>query len=184
MKNLILFSAVVIIIFSVSSCSKGTNGARGPAGPAGPDSIIYSSWITLALTLSVDANNDSSYSQTITAAAITSTVLDQGAVVSYVGIPGAGANGDTLVINGADLYTYTGGGYLTQDMLPGTIDLYFNFDITSGGTSDALYRYVIIPGSILGSSVFQQYTQAQLRGMDYATIKKLISAATAQTKVN
>jgi hypothetical protein len=179
MKNLILFFvAIIVVAFSMSGCSKGTAGPAGPKGPAGPDSIIYSSWITLSLTLNVDASNDSTYSQTLTVPAITSAVLDQGAIVSYIGIPGGGGNGDTLVVNSTDLFTYTGGGYLTQDLLPGVIDLYFNFDISQDG---ALYRYVIIPGTILSTSVFNQYTKAQIKKLDYSTVTKLLNTAKAQS---
>jgi hypothetical protein len=184
MKNLISFSlAITVIIFSMSGCSKGSTGPAGPAGPSGSDSVLHSAWIQLSMLQNVDANSDTFYQQSITAASITADVISNDVIVSYIGIPGSGPNGaagsDTLVVNASDLYTYTGGGYLTQDLLPGLIELYSNIDLTQ-----VLYRYVIVPSSVLTTSTFKQYTKEQIRGMDFTTLSKLVNTANAKTSSN
>jgi hypothetical protein len=184
MKNLLLSSLVVaLIVVSVSSCSKGDRGPAGPAGASGSDSVIHSAWITLSMTQNTDGAGDTSYSQSINAASITESVISNAVIVSYIGLPDSGPNGttgtDTLIINASDVYTYTGGGYLTQDILPGLIELYSNFDL-----SGILYRYVIVPSAVLASSEFKQYTPAQIKAMDYATVTKLLNAANAEKSSN
>ena len=83
---------------------------------------------TLSMTQNTDGAGDTSYSQSINAASITESVISNAVIVSYIGLPDSGPNGttgtDTLIINASDVYTYTGGGYLTQDILPGLIELY------------------------------------------------------------
>ncbi|HEY4875815.1 MAG TPA: hypothetical protein VIH86_09605 [Puia sp.] len=184
MKNLISFSlAIAVIAFSISGCSKGSAGPAGPAGPSGSDSVLHSAWIQLSMTQTIDANSDTFYDQSITATSITASVISNDVIVSYIGIPGSGPNGasgsDTLAINVSDVYTYTGGGYLTQDLLPGLIELYSNFDL-----SGQLYRYVIVPSSVLTSSIFKQYTKAQIRALDFTTLTKLVNTANAKASSN
>lgn len=174
LKLLVLVAAG--IAFALGSCSKGTTGPAGPKGSAGPDSIIYSSWITLAMTIQgTQANSsggiDTFYNQTITASKLTSAFLDQGVVLSYIGVPGAATNGtDTAIYTIADASTYYG--LFTQRFSPGEIDLFsLNFDY-----SGALYRYVLIPGSIAaGNSILKGYTKEQLKGIDYATLTKALA---------
>jgi hypothetical protein len=183
MKNLISFSlAITVLVFSISSCSKGSAGPAGPAGPAGSDSVLHSAWITLNMTQSI-SGTDTFYNQNINASGLTSDAISNDVIVSYIGIPGSGPNGatgsDTLVINTADIYTYTGGGYLTQDMLPGVIELYANFDL-----SQILYRYVIVPSAVLTSSTFKQYTKDQIRAMDFTTLSKLVNTTTSKASSN
>ncbi|SRR5579871_446887 len=180
MKNLIpLFAAIIVVSLSIAGCSKGDRGPAGPAGPAGPDSIFYSAWASLQMPLNT---NDSLYEETITASALTSTFLDNGALLSYVAIPPATSGlADTLVINSSDLFTYTGGAYLTQDLLPGQIELYSNLNLTGLG---AAYRYVLVPGTILSTSVFKQYTKEQIKKMDYSTLTKLANTAKTQSSTN
>jgi hypothetical protein len=184
MKKSIAFSlAITLIVFLMTGCSKGSQGPAGPAGASGSDSVLHSAWITLSMTQNVDANSDTFYTQTITASALTSSVLSSDVVVSYVGVPGSGPNGttgtDTLVVNVSDVYTLTGGGYITQDLLPGIIELTSNFDLSGN-----LYRYVVIPSSVLTTSIFKQYTKDQIRSMDFNTITKLINASTTKPVTN
>lgn len=184
MKNLISFSlAITVIAFSISGCSKGSAGPAGPAGPSGSDSVLHSAWIQLSMDQNVDANSDTFYTQTITAASLTGSVISTDVVVSYIGVPGSGPNGttgtDTLVVNVSDVYTLTGGGYITQDLLPGIIELLSNFDLSGN-----LYRYVIVPSSVLTTSTFKQYTKDQIRAMDFTTLSKLVNTANAKTSSN
>ncbi|HLY70947.1 MAG TPA: hypothetical protein VKR53_14540 [Puia sp.] len=184
MKNLIsFFLAIPIITFSISGCSKGSAGPAGPAGPAGSDSVLHSAWVALSMTQNVDTSNDTFYTQTINAASLTANVISTDVIVSYIGVPGSGPNGttgnDTLVVNVSDVYTLSGGGYITQDLLPGIIELLANFDL-----SGDLYRYVIVPSSTLTTSTFKQYTKEQIRAMDFVTLSKLVNTANAKASSN
>jgi hypothetical protein len=176
MKKIIPFLAVLAVVaIFIAGCSKGS---AGPAGPAGPDNIAYSAWIPVSLTQNVDNNNDTTYTQSITVSALTSSILDNGAVLSYIGIPGSGTSGtDTSVFSISEASTYFGA--LTQVLSVGEIDLLSLVDY-----SGVLYRYVIIPGSMLTTSTFKQYTKAQLQKMDYSTITKLVNTAKAQSTTN
>jgi hypothetical protein len=179
MKRLKLLAVVFAgFAFVLVSCSKGTTGpkgATGATGPAGPDSVIYSSWTTLAMTIQgTQANSsggiDTFYTQSITAPKLTSAFLDKGVVLSYVGVPGGATNGtDTAIYTIADASTFFG--LLTQQFSPGEIDL-FSLDTDYSG---ALYRYVLIPGSVAaGNSILKGYTKEQLKAIDYATLSKAL----------
>jgi hypothetical protein len=183
MKNLISFSlAITVLVFSMSGCSKGSAGPAGPAGASGSDSVLHSAWISLSMDQNVDANSDTFYTQTINAASLTASAISNDVVVSYLGIPGSGPNGtagtDTLVVNISDASVYFGV-VLTQDLLPGIIELFANSD-----ASGLLYRYVIVPSSTLTTSIFKQYTKEQIRAMDFATLSKLVNTANAKTSPN
>jgi hypothetical protein len=182
MKNLISFSlAITVLAFSISGCSKGSAGPAGPAGPSGSDSVLHSAWITLGMDQNVNGT-DTFYTQTITAASLTASAISNDVVVSYLGLPGSGPNGttgtDTLVVNMSDASVYFGVA-ITQDLLPGIIELYSNSD-----ASGLVYRYVIVPSSALTTSIFKQYTKTQIRAMDFATLSKLVSAANTKTSTN
>ena len=185
MKNLISFSlAITVLAFSISGCSKGTAGPAGPAGPAGAsgsDSVLHSAWVELSMDGNINGA-DTFYTQTITAASLTASVISNDVVVSYLGLPGSGPNGtagtDTLVVNISDASVYFGVA-ITQDLLPGIIELYANSD-----ASGLLYRYVIVPSSVVATSTFKQYTKAQIRAMDFTTLSKLVNAANAKAYSN
>ena len=183
MKKLRLLAIVfACIVFALVSCSKGTTGPAGPKGSAGPDSVIYSSWTVLSMTIqNTQANSsggiDTFYTQSITAPNLTSAFLDQGVVLSYIGVPGAATNGiDTAIYNISDASTYFG--LLTQQFSPGEIDL-FSLNIDYSG---ALYRYVLVPGSIAaGNSILKGYSKEQLKAIDYATLSKALGICVRKT---
>ena len=125
--------------------------------------------------------HDTSYSNRhITASALTQSVLSTGVVLSYIGIPGSGTNGtDTAVINISDLNTYFQGAYITQDLIPGEIELYANVDFSQ---LSALFRYVIIPSSVVTNGVGGTvYTKAQLKAMTYADVQKTFGTKASST---
>jgi hypothetical protein len=177
MKKLISFSLVIgVLAFSISGCSKGSAGPAGPAGPAGAsgtDSIIYSSWITLNTPLNT---TDSLYEEAITANALTSAAISSGVVESYVGFENGG---DTAVFNIYDPQLQSISGLFSQILFVGEIDIAATGDYTSD-----LYRYIIVPGSILTTSTFKQYTKEQIKTMSYSTVTKLLKEATAKTSSN
>lgn len=169
-----MFVAVAVI-----GCKKGDTGPAGPKGASGSDSVLHSAWITLAMTQSVDNSNDTSYVQSITASGLTSSILNSGVVLSYVGLlPSVTGATDTLVVNPSDLYTYYfGTAYLTQDFSPQLIELYGNVDF-----SGQLYRYVLIPSSAITTGFNGTvYTKAQLKAMTYAQVQKTFGIKTSTT---
>jgi hypothetical protein len=179
MKNLKLFSILCLFVaVAVIGCKKGDTGPAGPAGASGSDSVLHSAWVTLALTQDVDNAGDTSYDQTITATALNSSILNNGVVLSYLGLlPSLTGLTDTLVINTIDLYTYFNGAYLTQDLSPQLIELYANVDF-----SGQLYRYVLIPSSVLTNGYNGTvYTKAQLKAMTYAQVQKTFGIKASTT---
>jgi hypothetical protein len=186
--KLFLFVFIGLAFVTIVGCSKSTTGPKGdtgpagPAGPAGAGTVTYSAWTTLAMTIAnTQANSsggiDTFYTQTITAPAITSAIIDQGVILAYIGIPGGATNGtDTAIFSISEASTFYG--LFTQQFSPGEIDL-FSLDFDYSG---ALYRYVIIPGSIAaGNSILKGYTKEQLKAIDYATLKKALGISDTKT---
>ena len=195
MKKLNLLAFVfACIAFGMVSCSKGSagaagaTGATGPAGPAGPTgsgNITYSAWTTLAMDIqNIEPNSgggaDTIYSQSITAPAITSSIIDQGIILSYIGIPGGASNGtDTAVLSISEASTFIG--VFTQQFSVGEIDI-FSLDFDYSGF---LYRYVVVPGSVAaGNSILKNYTKDQLKAIDYSTLKKALNITSAKASNN
>ena len=170
MKNLKLLTILAAFASILAiGCSKGS---AGPAGPAGSANVLHSAWVTLNTPYNA---TDTDYEEALTASAITSRIVDSGVVLSYIGYPGGAPNGtDTAVFTLSDASTFFGP--ITVDFYVGGIYIYSLDDYTG-----FLYRYVIVPGSILTNSAFKQYTKAQLKTMPYSTVQQLLSTATAGT---
>lgn len=170
-KNRKLYFVLIVLAvgsFMMTSCSKGSTGPAGPAGkvgPAGPDSVQYSGWITLSTPFnSKDANGDSVFVGSVTAKSITSSVLNQDAIIGYLLVPDP-LTGDSSIINASlafqEFFTV---GYI---------------DIVSQGSdwTGASYRYVIVPTKITVSSAsgsLQTFTSDQMKKMDYPTLTKVL----------
>ena len=162
MRNLKLCVFVLLTtgFFMTMSCKKGDTG---PAGPAGPDSVMYSNWITLAMTGTTDGNGDSVYYQSITAKAITSDALNKGSVIGYL-LVNDPLSGDSSVIN-ASLA-------LEEHFLVGSISI-----LSSVTYSGYQYRYVVVPSKVAVTSsdgTVHTYTSRQLSLMDYSTLTGLL----------
>lgn len=170
MKKLKLVAFVFAgFAFAMVSCSKGTTGPKGATGPAGPDSVVYSAWVSLNTTFN---NTDSLYEQTIAASGITSTILDKGVILSYLGFVNSG---DTTVFNISEANSLVSP--ISQALNVGSITIYSTVDY-----SGTLYRYVIIPGSIAaGNSILKGYTKEQLKAIDYATLSKALGTSNTKT---
>jgi hypothetical protein len=158
MKNLKLVSVLFLALcIAVVSCSKGTSG---PAGPPGSANVEHTAWVTLAMTKGLDAAGDTVYTQTITAASITQTILDSGLVLCYLQTPGGGTITDV-----AD-FSYV----LDVEISVGSIALTsFGEDFSGAG-----FRYVIVPGSTLIANSLRGYTKTQLKTMSYSAVSKLL----------
>jgi hypothetical protein len=168
-KNRNLYYALAFLAigsFMMTSCSKGSTGpagAAGAVGPAGPDSVQYSGWITLNMHLVVNSG-DSTYQQSITAPSLTSSVLNQDAIIGYVYYPDP-VTGDSSYINASNFFQeyYTAG--------------YIDLVSFTGDWSTDIYRYVIVPTKITvtnASGSLQTYTSDQMKKMDYPTLTKIL----------
>jgi hypothetical protein len=159
-----LLAVATIVIMGLVSCSKGDAGPAGPVGPAGPDSVMYSDWITLALTFN---NTDSLYEQTIIAPSITQGILDSGLVVSYIQYTDQNT-GEVHIQSIASL-----GSLIWDDYSLGKVNMFANLNL-----SDYLYRYVAIPGSkkVNGNTnKVKGYTTAELKAMSFEQLQKVLA---------
>jgi hypothetical protein len=138
-------------------CSKSSNST--PANNPDVDTVIYSNWTAFA-NMTPDPNVDSFADETITAAAITQTVLNQDAIFFYV--------------------QYQGQVYVAEDfgIFPsyavGTISV-LSEDGNLDGTG-VMYRYVIVPGKV-ATTAFKGMTKAQLQSLSYKELTSLVSSA-------
>jgi len=158
-----LLAVATIVIMGLLGCSKGSTGPAGPAGPAGPDSVMYSSWITLALTYNT---NDSLYEQTILAPSITQGILDSGLVLSYIQYTDQ-STGEVHIQAIASL-----GSLIWDDYSVGKVNMFANLDL-----STYLYRYVAIPGSkkVNGAATkIKGYTPTELKTMSYEQVQDVL----------
>ena len=158
LKLLLPAAACICIVFSVVSCTKNNNTTT-----VEKDSIYYSPWVTLAMTA---ADNDSLYYQDFTTSKITPSILSTGAVISYIGVPAQPSAGDTSV---TDLIYWNA----VQILSPGALEVdasgYLN------DLSGLLFRYVVIPGSILTTTSLHNFTQQQLQKMSFTDLQKAAS---------
>ena len=167
MKNLKLaFILSSVFVLAIIGCKKGDAGPAGPIGPAGPDSVTYSPWITLNTPLSIGTAGDSSYSQTVTAASITQTVLDKDVILSYVNLANNPATEVDLVATSSLSFA------VSETFLVGKVDLFSRANLTG-----IPYRFVIVPGKIQGnkfiSGPFTGLTKSEVQNMSYENVMKL-----------
>jgi hypothetical protein len=171
-RNLKIFflASTIVGFFSLIGCSKSNNNNNNSS--SGKDSIYYSQWMTIAMQ-PTDAG-DTIYTETISAPKVTSAVADGGAVLSYLCEPGFPNTGDTTVTNAVEFGMYT-------TFVPGSIQLttlgYLNDYSTS--ITHLLYRYVVIPGTVLTT---KGLTPKQARSLTYAEVTKLIGSPARQTE--
>src|ERR1700754_1166456 len=159
----VLFAAIFVI-----ACKKGDTGPAGPAGPAGAagapgapgakgDSatanVTYSAWLDVTFLPDTvrDPNVDTlillGYYATISAPKITSAVLSQGEIKTYVNFATT-ANPNVVPLPYTDIIFF--GSSITATYSAGAINLYSNGNASSYTDSDGKelqYRYVIIPGT-------------------------------------
>ncbi len=161
MKNLKLLLVLAIVAGFVtinSGCSKSNNNST----PATKDSILYSPWVSLAATFS---NTDSAYEENITASHITQSVLDHGAILSYI----KDNQGEIVPPDDFGLVPFYSVGNI--------------FLIASADFSQTMYRYIIIPGSVAVTSSAngvvsgsgRSFSTAQLKSMSYDQVVKALN---------
>jgi len=153
--KIFFLAAIVIGTFSMIGCTKKTTTTVYTQ-----DSVYTSNWITLAMDSSSTTNG--AWEQTVTAPAVTSSILDNGVVLGY----GAYINGtDTVVEQALEFDMY-------QTFSVGSIFLQAGED-----NSGLFYRYVIVPGSVLAGT---KMTPQELKAMNYTEVTKLLSTTAKQ----
>jgi hypothetical protein len=162
---LFAFTALVAIGCSKSNGTKGDTGATGPAGAtgatgaAGPDSVLHSAWLSLNTPF---VSDDSLYEESIAAAGITQDIIDNGAILAYLGFDD-GSGGTQVLSANSGVFTD-----LQISYSVGAIQVLALDDYSGVG-----FRYVLIPGSILtGNSSGKKYTKQQVQSMSYQQVQK------------
>ena len=123
------------------------------------------------MTGNIDANSDTSYSETLTATAITQDVLNSAVVVGYIRF--LDAYGDTTILNASAA--------MTESFIVGNIELFSGAPYPSNSSGSDFsgydYRYVIIPAKIAINSVSSNghmYTSDQLKTMSYPALTRIL----------
>ncbi|GGB18496.1 hypothetical protein [Puia dinghuensis] len=181
MKKLHFFYGLFFVITcALISCVKGDTGPAGPAGPAGadgangadgapgPDSVLYSSWMPVNMSSTIDAHSDTTYYQNFTADAITSNILNTGTIATY--LETVDNQGNQLIFNAATALTetyYVGDIYVASLPPAASNSAGFNY-------SGYNYRFVVIPGAI-ATTMFKGMGPQQIKSMPYPAITKLLN---------
>ena len=158
MKNLKLLSLLALAggFVMMTGCSKSSTSSTPVASK---DSVFYSAWTPVVLTADP---GDSTFEQNISATQLTQSVLDQGAILTYVEFQG--------VVNLPSDFS------IFPSFSLNNINLFAQFPVAS--TDGLTFRYVIIPGNKLTTSVSgtpQTFTSNQLKGMNYAEVSKILN---------
>jgi len=168
-----LLAATVIGFASLNTgCKKTTENIT-----QGTDSVYSSGWLTYQMQeVPLDNVGDSGYEATFTNSAITQAIVNNGVILSYLGVSestGTGTTTDTLAESASEfgIYTTFAPGSVTIETystaLNGAGDL-------SSDVSGYFYRYVIVPGSVLASTGL---TKQQAKSMSYTAITAAIAKA-------
>ena len=158
----IFFLAVIVIgLFSMIGCTKNNNSTT-----VVKDSVYYSPWLTI--TMAPTDAGDTTFAGTVSASTVTASIVHSGAVVTYLGIPGDPAAGDTAAESAVDFGLYS-------TLVTGGIQLLsFGGNDFSTSNSGFVFRYVVIPGTILAGT---KLTPQQLKSMSYTEVTKLLNTA-------
>lgn len=189
MKNLRSLCLLAIVTTAVLiSCSKGDSGPAGPAGPAGAagaagangvngtngsDSVMYSGWMPMNMSDTIEGTADTIYYQNFQANSLTSAILNTGTVVTY--LETVDGNGDSLFFNAATALTesyYVGDIFVESFPPAATNSAGYNWPGYN-------YRYILIPGDI-AASMFKGMTQQQIRNISYPEFNKLVKSAVSK----
>ena len=166
----------------------GAPGATGPQGPAGTANVIYSSWLQFTLPDWADTTmvNTGQASRFIRSApGITTSILNNGVVISYLGVV-TGGNVTTGPYEFPFFCTSCSPSMIIFQALPrvGKIIYYAtNSTGTLTGFSDGGYstRYVIIPGGVAGGRMangqqtYYGHTADELKAMSYHDVCTLLN---------
>ena len=169
----------------------GPTGATGPQGPPGTANVIYSAWLAVS---SHSALLDSAFADFglckrfyRSAPSVSAAILDNGLVLSYWRVGGAGgaiyANLPYQFPVGAQTYYLGALPVATNGPNPGGKIIFFTSIFGAGagwvpnGTAET--RYVVIPGVVGGGRTAgvggTNYTPDQVKAMSYEQVCNLFS---------
>jgi hypothetical protein len=190
MKNLRSLCLLAIATTAlIVSCSKGDSGPAGPAGPAGAagatgangangtngsDSVMYSAWMPMNMSDTIEGTADTIYYQNFTANAITSAILNTGTVITY--LETLDGNNDSLFFNASTVLTesyYVGDIFVESFPPAATNSAGFNW-------AGYNYRFIVVPGDI-AATMFKGLTQQQIRTINYPTFNKLAKSSVTKS---
>jgi hypothetical protein len=160
--KLVLLGALAVLVISNIGCSKSNNSSSSTQ-----DSIRYSTWVSLNMQQQVDNSNDTFFIESLKAASLTKDLLSRSTVIGYLEVQDP-LSGDTSIVNAALAFE--------EFYLVGSISMISGVDY-----SGFRYRYVIVPGKIHVTNAnggVMNYSAAQLKEMDYATLTKLLNIPT------
>jgi hypothetical protein len=171
-KLKILFPVIILVgfivgLFPMVGCNKTNTTVV-------KDSVYYSPWMSIAMS-PTDAG-DTIYEGSISAANVTASIVSGGAVVTYLGEPGYPSTGDTAAETALDFGLYT-------TLTPGSIQLtsYGLDNDFSTLVSGLVFRYVVIPGTVLATTSLRNYTQQQLSKMSFTDLQKAANTPVLST---
>jgi hypothetical protein len=159
--KIFFLSVIVIGLFSMIGCSKSNNSTT-----VVKDSVYYSPWLTI--TMSPTNAGDTTFTGTVSASTVTASIVHSGAVLTYLGEPGYPAAGDTAAESAVDFGLYA-------TLVTGSIQLSSFFNDFSTSNSGFVFRYVVIPGTVLATT---KLTPQQLKAMNYTEVTKLLGKVT------
>ena len=168
--SLLICSMVSLLL--VTSCKKGDTGPAGETGPAGPvgtPNVIYSDWFTPDLYTKDTIFGIWGFNYNKTAASLTQTVLDSGAVLTFGKLEGynplvwpTGQVGQLPIS-----LTYVQGSTMTDNLSAsatvGNLKIRFtnNLNFYSGISNLHKFRFIVIPGGKSGAR-FQSLTYSEI----------------------
>ena len=171
LKISLLAATVIGFVFLTGGCKKTTENIT-----QGTDSVYSSGWLTISTPVQTDSYGDTIYQDVFNNSAITSAVVNDGVVLSYMGYTastGSGTSVDTIAESALEFATYT-------LYAVGSVTIY-TYPYDDGGFGDLttansglLYRYVIVPGSVLAST---KLTKQQAKSMTYTALTTAIAKA-------
>ena len=154
--KIFFLTATVAGIISMIGCTKNNTTTVYTK-----DSVFSSNWTTLVMDSS--STSDGAWEQTISAPAVTASILDNGVVLGYGAYVSTGT--DTVVEQAFEFGLY-------QTLSPGSIFLQSVFN-----NNGLFYRYVIVPGSVLAGT---KMTPQELKSMSYTEVTKLLGTTAKQ----
>jgi len=153
MRTLRSAGLLLCLGLTVFGCTK--KGDTGPTGPPGSANVMYSAWVSVASWTGptvVAGVHEESYSMAATA--LTQAILDNGVVLVYMKTNSLPSEVVQLPIN----WPINGFTFMFRSTVGNIKVVYHN--TTSPGTDPGVYiadwvslRYVLIPGSVLTSSL-------------------------------
>lgn len=171
---LVLLSGLFFVMFMVSCGKEGATGPAGPEGPAGPKgdtgsgSVIYSAWMDVpfkadTIHLAGGGIDTVGFYATIDVPKLTLALLSNADVKVYINSSDA-SDPEIYPLP----YSAPSGLYIQVMAYTQKIQLYSNADVgtvSANGKKYQQYRYMIVPGNVLGRSA------AQVNWSDYAAVK-------------